>query len=555
MGANLLSSAWRQTLTNDELVHIPSGYQYLVTGDFRLNPEHPPLVKMWSCLPLLVMRPRVYREPDGHEQEFARYTVLASLEFWQLNKVRFHSIAFWTRLPVVLITLALGGLIFIYGRQVFGPRAALLAVAMFTLEPTMLAHGWLVHTDIAAAFAYLLFFFVLQEYLKRPNWRRAGCLGLVTGIALLTKFSLVILIPVFIAALGYRLVREPRQGDSRRRLFLQAGLALLIVLLLVNIAYRWQHPSLAKPEAIHVSTTAPTPVAAARIATGTRLLSVVLPTYYLFGLYTVFVHNHFGHPTSLLGHYSTFGWWYYFPVAFALKTSLPFLLLSVASLGWGLWVAISGRAKNSIILLVALTVYVAVSMSSNINIGIRHLAPAFPFLFLLAGGFLDYLLRSISATVGRVLVLVLLGWMLIDGVRTYPDYLSFTNGLTLGKPAWAMLSDSNVEWGQNIGDLASYLKQRGEKKLVGSLSGGWASPPLYDIELLDFAPPELQSASTNYVAIGAGFLNGATVPPGLKDANGVELSEEQRRNYFAKYRTLQPEKVFGNSIYLYRKQE
>jgi len=555
MGGNLFSNAWRETLTNDELVHIPSGYQYLVAGNFRLNPEHPPLVKMWACLPLLVVRPGVYLQPDGADQEFARFTVLASIEFWQTNQLRFQTISFWSRAPMVLLTLALGVLIFVYGRQLFGARAAVLAVALFSLEPTMLAHGWIVHTDVAAAFGYLLFFFTLQAYYRASTFPRALCVGLATGFALLTKFSLVILIPIFFLALAYLVVRASGFGVSRRRCVLQACLAFAAVLLLLNAAYYFQHPALARPEANFIAGTAPTPLAAERIFTWLRLLSKAFPTYYLFGLYTVFVHNHFGHPTSLLGQYSSFGWWYYFPVAFALKTSLPFLMLSVGAIGWALWAGIIGREKRLILLLVALAIYLGVSMASSINIGVRHIAPVFPLLFLLSGACLDRLLKCSRVRVARVLVVVLLGWMLVDGVRAYPDYLAFTNPLAFGKPAWALLSDSNVEWGQNIGELARYLDARGETNLVGSLSGGWATPPMYGIKLLDFAPPDLQSSSTKYVAIGAGFLNGTSVPPGLKDANGVELSEEQRRNYFAKYRSLRPEKVFGNSIYLYRKPE
>jgi 4-amino-4-deoxy-L-arabinose transferase-like glycosyltransferase len=428
-------------------------------------------------------------------------------------------------------------------------------VALFSLEPTMLAHGWIVHTDVAAAFGYLLFFFSLQAYYRASTFPRALCVGLATGFALLTKFSLVILIPIFFLALAYLVVRASGFGVSRRRCVLQACLAFAAMLLLLNAAYYFQHPALARPEANFIAGTAPTPLAAERIFTWLRLLSKAFPTYYLFGLYTVFVHNHFGHPTSLLGQYSSFGWWYYFPVAFALKTSLPFLMLSVGAIGWALWAGIIGREKRLILLLVALAIYLGVSMASSINIGVRHIAPVFPLLFLLSGACLDRLLKCSRVRVARVLVVVLLGWMLVDGVRAYPDYLAFTNPLAFGKPAWALLSDSNVEWGQNIGELARYLDARGETNLVGSLSGGWATPPMYGIKLLDFAPPDLQSSSTKYVAIGAGFLNGTSVPPGLKDANGVELSEEQRRNYFAKYRSLRPEKVFGNSIYLYRKPE
>src|ERR1700704_2199587 len=91
MGANLLANAWRAAPTNDELVHIPAGYHSLVRPDFRLNPEHPPLVKMWACLPLLVIRPTIYAPPDGAGEESARYTVLASLEFWETNKDRFKA--------------------------------------------------------------------------------------------------------------------------------------------------------------------------------------------------------------------------------------------------------------------------------------------------------------------------------------------------------------------------------------------------------------------------------------------------------------------------------
>jgi hypothetical protein len=298
-----------------------------------------------------------------------------------------------------------------------------------------------------------------------------------------------------------------------------------------------------------------TPLVAERVVVLFNSLSKVFPTYYVFGLYAVLTHNHFGHPASLLGQYSSFGWWYYFPVAFALKTSLPFLLLSVGAVCWALWAAVFRREKKLIPLLLGLAIYLALSMTSNINIGIRHLAPVFPFLFLLGGALLDRLLKSTRVKAAAIVVVVLLGWMLVDGIRAYPNYLSFTNSLTFGKPAWALLSDSNVEWGENIGELARYLKARRKTSLVGSLSAGWASPSLYGIRLLDFAPPDLQSSRTKYVAIGAGFLNGSTVPPSLKDANGIEITEEQRRNYFSKYRTLRPEKVFGNSIYLYRKHE
>jgi 4-amino-4-deoxy-L-arabinose transferase-like glycosyltransferase len=554
MGANLLSVAARKSLTNDELVHIPSGYQYLVNGNFNLNPEHPPLVKMWASIPLLVVRPEVHRLTPAADEDFAQFTVNASIDFWKTNQNHFKAISFWSRVPMVLLTLALGALIFIYGRRLFGARAAIFAVALFSLEPTMLAHGRIVHTDVAAALGYLLFFFTLHAYFRAPTFSRALCFGLATGLALLTKFSLVILVPIFVAALGYAIWKAHRLESSGGKVALQAGLASLAVLILINAAYYFQHPALTRSQTSWIAGTATTPLISATLISAIRVLSKIFPTDYLFGLYAVFVHNHFGHPTSLLGHYSNFGWWYYFPVAFALKTSLPFLILAVVALCWAVWVAFK-REKRTILLLAAVALYMAVSMSSNIDIGVRHIAPVFPLFFLLGGSFLDWLLKTARSKVATVLVVVLLGWMFAVAIRAYPDYLSYTSPLTFGKPGWQLLNDSNIEWGEDIGELARYLHSHGETKLVGALSGSWVTPAMYGIQLLDFAPPDLKSSPTRYVAVGAGFLNGATVPTGLRDANGVELSEEQRRNYFAKYRTLRPEKVFGNSIYLYCKAE
>jgi hypothetical protein len=552
MGANLLSVTQRKTITNDEIVHIPAGYHYLTSRTFRLNPEHPPLVKMWACLPLLVIKPEAGIPANYAEQDFAQLTQNSALDFWRANSDHFKRISLWSRLPMILLTLALGTLIFIYGRQLFGARAAVFAVALFSLEPTMLAHGRIVHTDMAAALGYLLFIFSLHAYYRAPTYTRALCFGLATGFALLTKFSLLILVPIFIVALIHTVWQARLLKSSRRQLVLGGGVAIGAALILINAAYFFRHPKLAAPDVDSIASI--TPAIAGQVLTAIRLLSKIVPTYYLFGVYTVFVHNHFGHPASLLGDYQTLGWWYYFPVAFALKTTIPFLILSVGTLLWAIWAAIFGRDKRVALLLAAIAIYLAMSMTSNINIGIRHIAPLFPLLFLLAGAFLDRLLKVKQAL--RLVafgIIVLFGWMLVDTIRVYPDYLSFTNPLTFGRPGWQVLSDSNVEWGEDIGALARYLHQQGESQLVGSLSGGWATPEMYDIQLLDFAPPDLETASTRYVAIGAGFLNGSTMAPDFKDAGGNVLSEEQRHNYFAKYRTLKPEKVFGNSIYLYRK--
>jgi hypothetical protein len=150
------------------------------------------------------------------------------------------------------------------------------------------------------------------------------------------------------------------------------------------------------------------------------------------------------------------------------------------------------------------------------------------------------------------LVVLTFGWMSVEMLRAYPDYIPYMNQLASGHPHWWYLADSNVEWGDDTRALAEYLHARGETDLRGAVSGGWGTLQLYGIRYHEIFPkPGRVTPETRYVAIGAGFLNGSTnVVPA--DEQGKLISEEQRVNYLAEYRTRTPEATFGNSIYLYR---
>src|SRR5436190_7498560 len=199
MAVNMLSVIGRKGITVDEAIHIPAGYLHLVAGDFQVNNEHPPLIKMWAALPLLLIQPEEPSLRSPADENFAERT-WAMQSFWEQNRARYESIGFWPRVMMILLTLGLGALIFVYGRKLFGAGAAVIAVALFTLEPTVLAHGHIVHTDIASAFAYLLFFVALHAYAETKTFGRALLLALATSIAVLTKFSLLVVIPVLAVA-------------------------------------------------------------------------------------------------------------------------------------------------------------------------------------------------------------------------------------------------------------------------------------------------------------------------------------------------------------------
>jgi hypothetical protein len=410
---------------------------------------------------------------------------------------------------------------------------------------------------VPSALALLVFCFTLYEYLKRPTTRGALWTGLAAGFAVVTKFSMIVLAPVLALAVAWLFVFAPRRGARRGRVLAQALVVALAAVLAVNAAYLFRGGEPESFDSAMARTVLPAgvlerlhgPLAAAYGAAQT-----VFPSDFVSGIGWQLAHAHGGHPAGLLGQYSMHGWWYYFPVAFALKTTLPCLLISAGAVLWAVLGLRRAREGRTLVLLLPLALFTGLLMLSTINIGVRYYLPAYPFLFILGGAFLDDVMRR-----GRhkllgtsVFVVGLLCWGAVEAGRSHPDHMSYMNQLAYKRPHWWYLSDSNVEWGDDVREMALYLRGRGETQ-VGAALLNWQALERYGIrqEAL-FVPPGERPVETRYVAVGASLLNGSTVPGSFDE--GPELTEEQRVNYFDEYRRRAPEAVFGGSIYLFRNQ-
>jgi 4-amino-4-deoxy-L-arabinose transferase-like glycosyltransferase len=548
MAVNLFAVISQKSLTNDEKYHIPAGYYHLAFGDFHLNPEHPPLIKMVAAVPLLFLRPAAPSPTLNPNENPVLQGHDAFQAFWDANPEKFESIAFWARVPMIALTLLFGIVLFAYTRYLAGGLAAALAVLMFSFEPTILAHGRIVQTDAPAAFAYLLFFFTWQRLIDRSSLRRACEFGLAAGFALVVKFSLLVILPVFVASL---IVLGWRQYSSDHRwhdLGLKLGAAVLAVLLLVNLAYYFNRQPLLPANRDLVAQEWPSAVSAFDV------LSKIVPSTYLFGIFVLKIHNDWGHNASLLGDYSRTGWWYYFPVAYALKTSVPFLLISLVSWIWAGWRLLRHRETMLFLPLFALALYLTICVNSRINIGVRHFLPMFPFFFLLSGIFLSRMLQSKHKRIATAVAVVLCSWMAIEAIRAFPNYVPYMNQFAFSQPHWRYLSDSNVEWGDDTGELARYLRARGETKVRAALLGGWMSRTQYGVDYVNVLVVDQPVEQTRYIALGASFLNGSTVPL-IRNQRGEPITEQQRHDFFTAYRDRIPEAVFGNSIYLFRERD
>ena len=421
MAINLLTVAWRKSITIDETLIIPAGYYYLTTGSFQFAHEHPPLAALCAAVPLLflpVQRPSI---SDLDNQPSQQQTTTVGERFWSVNNEHFKAIFFWSRVPMIVVTLLLGILIFAFTKCLFNARAGVLAVALFSLEPTILAHGRVIK-DIDVAFAYLFFFFALYLYGSAATLRRALLLGLACGLALSVKYSMLIVFPILLIS-GCVLMFQRPGGVRRRQILIEIMTATVVSVLALNGTYLFRHQPLSIPDLRSLVLSAP--AYSNTLLSLVKVGSVFVPPYFLLGAIDTFLHNDIGHPAFLLGEYRDHGWWYYFPVAFALKTSIPFLFVTISSVVWAVW-RISRRDLKPLVVLIPLLIYLIFAMLAAINIGIRHFLPIFPFCFILGGALLEWLLNVKKwRPLGLASVVIVLTLCSVEAVRAYPNYISY----------------------------------------------------------------------------------------------------------------------------------
>ena len=553
MSLQMLFVISRKSITCDEIVMIPSGYYHVAAQNFELINDHPPVSKILAAIPLLFIQPEEIRpeqipgEPGSIDERWAHME-----SFWENNPDKFLALSFWPRVFMVGLSVALGLLIFRFARELFGPAAAFFAVFLFTLEPTVLAHGRVVQTDIPASFGFLFFCFMLRRYARDRSIKRAGWLGFAAGLAILTKFSMLLVGPMLVGYFAMRIWKSVRQQDSPSRPLFDCAMAAVVSLLTINAAYFFRHRRLEPWDVQWIQSTF-SPIARP-LTILTSVLSYIFPVDFVLGILRQFWHNSAGHPAGLLGMYSGTGWWYYFPVAFTFKTTIPFLLLSLAAVGWSGFKAIKKRDASHVWMLAPFLIYTVFVLFSRIDIGVRYYLPAYSFLSILGGALIVSLWKSRKAVgIGAITVILIVAWVSVEAVRAFPDHTSYMNQLAAGKPHWWYLSDSNVEWGDDIAALAAYLRARGETRVNSAFLGDFLVLHHYGVESLMLANSRgAAPAKTRYAAIGASYLNGSTVPGVIFER---VLSEEERVNYFDRYRNKTPEAIFGGSIYLYREDD
>jgi len=331
--------------TRNEVAHVPAGLAVWKTGTFTLYRVNPPLWRMLAVLPVLAAQPNTDFD-DLSDAPALRQEWTEARRFADLNKQNYMTLIRLARLAGVLWSLLGGWLVYRWAGEIYGKHASLFALTLWCFGPNILAHAQLVTPDMPATVSGLVATYVFWHYLRRGDWDHTIWAGLLLGIAQLTKFTLLVLYPVW-ALLFLLYSLDPNNHAFRAvplRMRIAQGLCIVLLSLLVlNAGYAFDGTGTPLGEYQFVSrlfnglpadeTSGPPPVGNRFHDTWLSAVPVPLPMDYLSGI-DVQRRDFEGHmpPSFLAGEWRQGGWWYYYLYALAVKVPLGTLALVL----WGL---------------------------------------------------------------------------------------------------------------------------------------------------------------------------------------------------------------------------
>ncbi|HYW41247.1 MAG TPA: glycosyltransferase family 39 protein [Bryobacteraceae bacterium] len=520
--------------TSDEPPHIAAGLSNLHARVFYANPQHPPLLKELSAASLLLAGVRWPKSPRAQA-----LIAGATDPDWRLglewpvgNEIIAANgpdrVMFWARLPFVLVASLLGFLIYVWGRKLVGETAALGAVFLYALDPTILAHSYLVTTDVGCAAFTLLFLFALWNYLRRPALTGLLMCGAALGAALGAKFSAIALVPVAAAlmiAAAWLSGEKPPAGSLFLRRLAANGLAFLGMCVVAAVVV----------EAVY--------------------LFPRNPLLYVAGIQQVNADHIANYPHYMAGriahHFDS-----YFVVAYLLKEPAASIILA----GLGLLVTLRTRAVtplDKLFLVFPPAVLLAGYSLAADDLGIRYIIPVLPFAYLIGGMGLALLVRTRSIWT-RGLAGVLCAWLVVAAIGIYPDHLAYFNeaacllqdpgqagldGGTACGPQW--LDDSNVDWGQGLKQLKWWLDDHAKGTRIRLYYFGSFPPASYGI------PLEPGTTGFEWQSGPAADLQSSFRPPGVVVVSSHIVARVPAMAAGSWLHDMPPDAIVGHSLYVY----
>ena len=445
----VVSALVHSGVPDEVAVHVPSGFLFLETGVFSGGLANPPLGQ------LLVALPAWLAASSGVG-----------------DYVPFEATALLGPRSVVVASGVLGAFVaWRFARGLYAPTVALAALFFLATSPNWLAHASLATLDVPIATAIVFVMWLARRAVARASWDRFALLGVGLGIACSIKVQG--LAAIGLVALQLLLAKERERSWGGHLRIVAPGFAL-------SLSAAWC--------VVHAS------YGFAPLAAGEWL-----PADFVEASVRKLVHGSTGHTSYLLGELSTSGWWYYFPVALAVKT--PVALLVCAAIGLVTLALASSRQRfgafgSLVWVLLPLATFFGLALASSVNIGIRHLLPFLPF-FCIVGAVGLVRLGEVSRPALLALCLVQLFEAAVNAPHGLRYFNVFGGGSTGG---YRVLLDSNFDWGQHDEQLRAYLAEAGH----GSDA---------DAQPVEIAPDAL-APQPGRIIVGASALHGILGPPG-----------------------------------------
>jgi hypothetical protein len=613
----MLGPAKQDSAITDELAHIPAGYSYVKFLDYRLNPEHPPLVKALSAIPLLFLSNINFpTNSDAWQNQINSQ--------WDIgNKFLYESgndadkIIFYSRLFPMLLMLILIGLTYFAASELLGKWWSLLPAALVAFSPNFLAHGHYVATDIGSSLGFLMGIYFFLKSINNPSKKNIIIAGLAFGIAELLKFSTVLLAPLFIAIVAIiflekiiKEIKSPVVENKFEKIFKyfwkDFGRLILIftigglLIYAVYFIFTFNYPI----EKQYSDTVSILQSFGNRFLANLDLAMVHSPILrplgqYFLGILMVLQRSSGGNTYYFLNQVKGAGTWYYFPLVFLMKETLPALIIIFFAIFTGIYEAIKDTikgkraVKNSFIELLTtnfseLCIFAFVvgywiySMRSNLNIGFRHIMPTLPFIYILSAQMLkkwfsaapqnisNSFTEKLSSTINKIfslgikflLLAILLIWLIAGAFISRPFYLSRFNeifGGTYG--GYQYVTDSNFDWGQDLKRLKEWIdnppidtttgaQEEVDKIAIDYFGGGNVKYYLGEkAENWNSAAGNPLENNVKWLAVSANSIQGATA----KSTPGFNRNPQDE--YLWLKNPLSPNYKAGTSIFIYKLSE